>query len=138
MLKIIPLINAGIIIGIVLFQSLLVAPGINELISTKEASIFLRFIWPKFFIVIGIISIISFIILTIKNKIQNLPKVFFIISFLLMLTCYIITPFINEAKDTNNEMLWSTLHLFTIFFTFITLVLNFLTIIYWKLESKSI
>lgn len=138
MLKIIPLINAGIIIGIVLFQSLLVAPGINELISTKEASIFLRFIWPKFFIVLGIISIISFIILTIKNKIQNLPKVFFIISFLLMLTCYIITPFINEAKDTNNEMLWSTLHLFTIFFTLITLVLNFLTIIYWKLESKSI
>tara|TARA_B100000963_G_scaffold228802_1_gene199549 strand:+ start:10916 stop:11332 length:417 start_codon:yes stop_codon:yes gene_type:complete len=138
MLKIIPLINAGIIIGIVLFQSLLVAPGINELISTKEASIFLRFIWPKFFIVLGIISIISFIILTIKNKIQNLPKVFFIISFLLMLTCYIITPFINEAKDTNNEMLWSTLHLLTIFFTLITLVLNFLTIIYWKFESKSI
>ena len=138
MLKIIPLINAGIIIGIVLFQSLLVAPGINELISTKEASIFLRFIWPKFFIVIGIISIISFIILTIKNKIQNLPKVFFIISFLLMLACYIITPFINEAKDTNNEMLWSTLHLLTIFFTLITLVLNFLTIIYWKFESKSI
>ncbi len=138
MLKIIPLINAGIIIGIVLFQSLLVAPGINELISTKEASIFLRFIWPKFFIVIGIISIISFIILTIKNKIQNLPKVFFIISFLLMLTCFIITPFINEAKDTNNEMLWSTLHLLTIFFTLITLVLNFLTIIYWKFESKSI
>jgi len=138
MLKIIPLINAGIIIGIVLFQSLLVAPGINELISTKEASIFLRFIWPKFFIVLGIISIISFIILTIKNKIQNLPKVFFIISFLLMLACYIITPFINEAKDTNNEMLWSTLHLLTIFFTLITLVLNFLTIIYWKFESKSI
>ena len=138
MIKIIPLINAGIIIGIVLFQSLLVAPGINELISTKEASIFLRFIWPKFFIVIGIISIISFIILTIKNKIQNLPKVFFIISFLLMLACFIITPFINEAKDTNNEMLWSTLHLLTIFFTLITLVLNFLTIIYWKFESKSI
>ena len=138
MLKIIPLINAGIIIGIVLFQSLLVAPGINELISTKEASIFLRFIWPKFFIVLGIISIISFIILTTKNKIQNLPKVFFIISFLLMLACYIITPFINEAKDTNNEMLWSTLHLLTIFFTLITLVLNFLTIIYWKFESKSI
>ena len=138
MLKIIPLINAGIIIGIVLFQSLLVAPGINELISTKEASIFLRFIWPKFFIVIGIISIISFIILTIKNKIQNLPKVFFIISFLLMLACFIITPFINDAKDTNNEMLWSTLHLLTIFLTLITLFLNFLTIIYWKFESKSI
>jgi len=138
MLKIIPLINAGIIIGLILFQSLLVAPGINEMISTKEASIFLRFIWPKFFIVLGIISIISFIILSIKNKTQKLPKIFFVISFLLMLACFIITPFINEAKDTNNEMLWSTLHLLTIFFTLITLVLNFLTIIYWKFESKSI
>ena len=138
MLKIIPLINAGIIIGLILFQSLLVAPGINEMISTKEASIFLRFIWPKFFIVLGIISIISFIILSIKNKTQKLPKIFFVISFLLMLACFIITPFINEAKDTNNEMLWSTLHLLTIFFTLITLVLNFITIIYWKFESKSI
>ena len=138
MLKITPLINAGIIIGIILFQSLLVAPGINELISTKEASPFLRYIWPKFFILVGIISIISFIILFIKNKVKNLPKVFFIISFVLMLACYIITPFINEAKDTNNEMLWSTLHLLTIFFTLITLILNFLTIIYWKFESKSI
>ena len=138
MLKITPLINAGIIIGIILFQSLLVAPGINELISTKEASPFLRYIWPKFFILVGIISIISFIILFIKNKVKNLPKVFFIISFVLMLACYIITPFINEAKDTNNEMLWSTLHLLTIFFTLITLILNFLTIIFWKFESKSI
>ena len=138
MLKITPLINAGIIIGIILFQSLLVAPGINELISTQEASPFLRYIWPKFFILVGIISIISFIILFIKNKVKNLPKVFFIISFVLMLACYIITPFINEAKDTNNEMLWSTLHLLTIFFTLITLILNFLTIIYWKFESKSI
>ena len=138
MLKITPLINAGIIIGIILFQSLLVAPGINELISTKEASPFLRYIWPKFFILVGIISIISFIILFIKNKVKNLPKVFFIISFVLMLACYIITPFINEAKDTNNEMLWSTLHLLTIFFTLITLILNILTIIFWKFESKSI
>ena len=138
MLKITPLINAGIIIGIILFQSLLVAPGINELISTQEACPFLRYIWPKFFILVGIISIISFIILFIKNKVKNLPKVFFIISFVLMLACYIITPFINEAKDTNNEMLWSTLHLLTIFFTLITLILNFLTIIFWKFESKSI
>ena len=138
MLKIAPLINSGIIIGIILFQSLLVAPGINEIISTKEASLFLRFIWPKFFLIIGIISIISFIILSFYNKIQKLPKVFFMISFLLMLACYLITPFINEAKDNNNEMLWSILHLLTIFFTLITLILNFLTIIYWKFESKSI
>ena len=138
MLKIAPLINSGIIIGIILFQSLLVAPGINEIISTKEASLFLRFIWPKFFLIIGIISIISFIILSFYNKIQKLPKVFFLISFLLMVACYLITPFINEAKDTNNEMLWSILHLLTIFFTLITLILNFLTIIYWKFESKSI
>ena len=57
-LKLIPIILSGVIIGIILYQSLLIAPSINKLLSTQDASLYLRFIWPKFFIIIGVICLI--------------------------------------------------------------------------------
>ena len=131
-IKFIPIINSGIIIGITLFQSLLIAPAINKLVSTSDASIFLRFIWPKYFITIIIISLIALIIIFLYNNNQTLPKYFYIVSLILMIICYVITPYINEAKDASNEILFSRLHLITVLFTLVTLILNILTIVYWK------
>tara|TARA_Y100001970_G_C14175023_1_gene826460 strand:+ start:134 stop:547 length:414 start_codon:yes stop_codon:yes gene_type:complete len=134
-IKILPLINAGIIIGITLFQSLLIAPGINKLVSTKDASIFLRFIWPNYFITIAIVSLISLLIIFFYNNSQTMPKYFFMISLLLMVVCYIVTPFINEARDASNDFLFSSLHLLTVVFTLLTLVFNILVIVYWKFHD---
>ncbi len=134
-IKILPLINAGIIIGITLFQSLLIAPGINKLVSTMDASIFLRFIWPNFFITIAIVSLISLLIIFFYNNPQTMPKYFFMISLLLMVVCYLVTPFINGAKDASNDFLFSSLHLLTVVFTLSTLVLNILVIVYWKFRD---
>ena len=134
-IKILPLINAGIITGVILFQSLLIAPGINKLVSTKDASIFLRYIWPNFFITIALISLISLIILFFYNKSQAIPKYFYMLSLILMVICYIVTPYINEAKDASNEFLFSSLHLLTVVFTLLTLTLNVLVIVYWKFDN---
>ena len=133
-MKNLPLVFSAMIVGITLFQSALVAPAINKLINVEDASVFLRYIWPKFFIIIAIISLVSFIILIINSN-QNLFKYISFISFVLMLVCYLITPMINEAKDSLNDQLWTVLHLSTIILTFITLILNTLTIIYWKSTS---
>ena len=43
--------------------SLLIAPSINKLLSAQDASIYLRYVWPKFFIIIGAISLISWILI---------------------------------------------------------------------------
>ena len=133
-MKNLPLVFSAMIVGITLFQSALVAPAINKLINVEDASVFLRYIWPKFFIIIAIISLVSFIILIINSN-QNLFKYISFISFVLMLVCYLITPMINEAKDSLNDQLWTVLHLSTIILTFITLIINTLTIIYWKSTS---
>ena len=127
-MKNLPLVFSAMIVGITLFQSALVAPAINKLINVEDASVFLRYIWPKFFIIIAVISLASFII----NSNKNLFKYISFISFVLMLVCYLITPMINEAKDSLNDQLWTVLHLLTIILTFITLIINTLTIIYWK------
>ena len=130
-MKNLPLILSSIIVGIILFQSALVAPAINKLINSADASIFLRFIWPKFFLIISVISLASFIIIMIYSS-QDFFKYLSFASFLLMLVCYFITPSINEAKDSLNEQLWTVLHLSTIIITLLTLILNILIIIYWK------
>ena len=133
-MKNLPLVFSATIVGITLFQSSLIAPSINKLVNAEDASILLRYIWPKFFIVIAVISLISFIILIINSN-QNLFKYISFISFVLMLVCYLITPMINEAKDSLNDQLWTVLHLSTIILTFITLIINILTIVYWKSNS---
>jgi len=133
-MKNLPLVFSAMIVGITLFQSSFIAPSINKLVNTEDASIFLRYIWPKFFIIIAVISLISFIILMINSN-QNLFKYISFISFFLMLICYLITPMINEAKDALNDQLWSVLHASTIVLTLITLIINILTIVYWKTAS---
>ena len=132
LIKNLPFLLSGIIVGIILFQSGLVAPAINKLVNSKDASSLLRFIWPKFFLLIGVISFISFLITFYYNTDQNLFKYFAFASFILMLICYLIIPSINEAKDTSNEQLWSILHLLTIALALITLLINILFIFFWK------
>ena len=130
-MKNLPLVLSAIIAGIILFQSALVAPSINKLINVEDASVFLRYIWPKFFIIIAVISFVSFIA-TIINSNENFFKYFAFTSFIFMISCYLITPFINEAKDSLNEQLWSILHMSTIVLTLLTLIINILVIVYWK------
>ena len=131
MMKNLPLIISSIIVGIILFQSALVAPTINRLINAEDASVFLRYIWPKFFLIIAVLSLTSFVVIVINSN-QNLFKYFALVGFVLMLICYLITPMINDAKDSLNDQLWTALHLTTIILTFITLIINALTIVYWK------
>ena len=130
-MKNLPLVFSALMVASILFQSSLIAPSINKLDNAEDASVLLRYIWPKFFIIIAVISLISFIILIINSN-QNLFKYISFISFFLMLICYLITPMINEAKDSLNDQLWTLLHLLTIILTFITLIINTLTIVYWK------
>ena len=131
-MKNLPYLNSAIIIGIILFQSIFIAPAINQLISTSEAAIFLRYIWPIFFIIIGILSLISFISI-LKNKNQNsVLKSYTVISLILMSSCFLAVPFINNAKDLDNELLWSILHMKTVFFTLISLILNILIVFKWN------
>ena len=132
MIKNIPLLISAIISGLILFQSTLVAPAVNKLINSKEASVFLRYIWPKFFLIVALLSLFSFFAIIYQNNNQNLAKYFTLSCFVLMTICYAITPLINNAKDTSNEQLWVVLHLATILITLIVLVLSVLTIIYWK------
>ena len=131
-LKLIPIILSGVIIGIILYQSLLIAPSINKLLSAQDASIYLRYVWPKFFIIIGAISLISWILIQNFSPDQNTVKIISIISFTLMVICYVLIPYMNSAKDSANDTLFIFLHATSMILTLVTLLINIFLIVKWK------
>ena len=131
-LKFFPLVLSGFISGIIIYQSILIAPSVNKLLISQDASLYLRYIWPKFFIIIGILSLLCFICISIFNSNQSTAKIFSILSALLMLTCYIAIPYMNEAKDSLNESKFIILHSVSIILTIITLLINLSIFIFWK------
>ena len=131
-LKLIPIILSGVIIGMILYQSLLIAPSINKLLSAQDASIYLRYVWPKFFIIIGAISLISWILILNFLPDQSTAKIISIISFTLMVICYVLIPYMNSAKDSANDTLFIFLHATSMILTLVTLLINIFLIVKWK------
>ena len=131
-LKIIPIIFSSVIIGIILYQSLLIAPSINKLLNTQDASLYLRYIWPKFFIIVGVISLISWILILNFSPDQNTGKIISITSFILMVVCYVLIPYMNSAKDSANDTYFIFLHAISMVLTVVTLLINIFLIIKWK------
>ena len=131
-LKLIPIILSGVIIGIILYQSLLIAPSINKLLSAQDASMYLRYVWPKFFIIIGAISLISWILILNFSTDQNTAKIISIISFILMVICYVLIPYMNSAKDSANDSFFIFLHATSMILTLVTLLINIFLIVKWK------
>jgi hypothetical protein len=132
MLKHLPLFITGIISGLIIYQSAMIAPSINKLLSTQDASSYLRFIWPKFFLIIAFLSIVGGIITQFSNPDQGFAKIIFIVSFALMIMCFFTVPFMNDARDFGKQNLFFILHAGSMIFTLTVLVINLLILIYWK------
>lgn len=132
MLKHLPLFITGIISGLIIYQSAMIAPSINKLLSIQDASSYLRFIWPKFFLIIAFLSIVGGIITQFSNPDQGFAKIIFIVSFALMIMCFFTVPFMNDARDFGKQNLFFILHAGSMIFTLTVLVINLLILIYWK------
>ena len=132
MFKYLPLFISGIMCGLIIYQSIVIAPSINELLNKQDASTYLRYIWPKFFLIIAFLSVVAGLIIQFSNLDQNFAKIVFIVSAVLMLMCFFAIPFMNDARDSDSENLFFILHAGSMIFTLIVLVLNLLILIYWK------
>lgn len=132
MINKVPYLISAIIIGLIIYQSGFIAPSINKIIDKENASIYLRFIWPKFFLIIAFLSIVSFIVIYFLDENQLYPKYLSLGSFVLMILSYLLVPFINNARDSENNSLFFYLHLLSMIFTLITLIVNVLIIKFWN------
>ena len=121
MLSIIFLIN-GVICGIILLQTFVVAPSVFKSLGEKHAGPFLRSLFPKFFIVLSVLGLIG-AILSILNGI-NLSFFIAISSMLLSVSAYLLIPATNRAKDKNDKKAFSRLHGLSVLLTILILIMN--------------
>ena len=124
MLEMLSIIITSGVISIILFQSLVIAPDINRLLSKEIASKFLRHIWPKFFIVVFVLCLVNSVLMYFSLLIFSKEIFISLLNCGLMLFCFLITPTINRAKDQSNERLWRYLHILTILITLVVLIFN--------------
>ena len=119
---------SGLICGVIVFQTSIIAPSVFKTLDADNASPFLRTIFPKLFVMIAFLSAIG---LTIAFMQDNLKlTLIFMISAWLMLLCYFIVPATNRARDSGNQKRFSLLHTLSVVSTIAVLLINLLWIFF--------
>ena len=109
--------------GTIIFFSAVVAPTVFKSLGEKEAGVFLRAFFPKYYIfgiVLGVISIIYLLF----NPIH--VHLMYSIIGMTVLTIFgrMSIPIINKARDTNNEQAFKRYHLISVMMNVLTLVIG--------------
>ena len=96
-------------------------------IDVKPAAVLLRFLWPVFFALIGVLGLVGAV--TARKQKAGLIVNGATVSG--MMVCFLLVPLINDANDNDHMGLWNTLHLFTVGVTFILLTMHLGYAIRW-------
>ena len=109
--------------GTIIFFSAVVAPTVFKSLGEKEAGVFLRAFFPKYYIfgiVLGVLSIIYLL----SNPIH--AHLMYSIIAMTVLTIFgrMSIPIINKARDTNNEQAFKRYHLISVTMNVLTLVIG--------------
>ena len=109
--------------GTIIFFSAVVAPTVFKSLDEKDAGVFLRAFFPKYYIfgiVLGVISIIYLLFSPVHSHL-----LYSIISMtVLTILGRMSIPIINKARDTNNEQAFKRYHLISVMMNVLTLVIG--------------
>ena len=115
---------SGLISGVILFQTAIIAPSVFKVLSSENAAPFLRTIFPKLFIFVAVLSFVGLVLSLISSNALGL--IVFFVSLLSMLICYYIVPNTNRARDEGNDKVFKKLHSVSVVLTVIVLLSNLL------------
>ena len=121
----IELIISGIICGIILLHTSVIAPMIFKYLNQSQTRDLLRAIFPKFFLFIFFLGFISLTIGLINDLYFDIQLVISSLTIVLSLMCYLIIPSTNAAKDNNDQKRFKILHKTSVLSTIIILITNF-------------
>jgi hypothetical protein len=115
---------AGLISGVIIFQSSIVASSIFTVLPEENAGILLRNLFPKFFLFLIFLSSLSLTFSFLAN-LNFYPFGFIgILGLLSMSICYFIIPKTNQARDEKDDTLFKRLHTLSVSLTLLVLFLN--------------
>ena len=113
---------SGIISGMILFQTAVVASVVFTTLDSENASKFLRKIFPRFFLIIFFLGVVGLLISFLYNNIHGITV--YGITSLAMIISYLVVPATNKAKDENKSNTFRRLHTVTVVLTLFTLLAN--------------
>ena len=113
----------AIILGIMLFFSFVIAPVVFTTLNEENARRFIRRIFPFYYNVnLGISLIVLFLFIFLGNFQFDFYSIL-AIAILFGISNYLLMPLINKFKDENNNKKFKYLHLLSVIFNFIQMLL---------------
>jgi hypothetical protein len=110
--------------GVIIFFSAVVAPTVFKSLEEKEAGVFLRAFFPKYYNFGILLGIAGLIYIFFMGDMDSL--LLGLITFMTILTFSgkLMIPVINNARDTANEKLFKTYHLISVLMNVVTLIVG--------------
>ena len=115
---------AGIICGIILFQSSIIAPTVFRVLDLEDAGAFLRKVFPRFFMLIMACSVLMLILVALSDSSDKSRFMLPGANLVLSGVSYLVIPATNRAKDVGEEKKFKALHSLTVALTLLMLILN--------------
>ena len=112
----------GLVAGTIVFHSAIVAPAVFRTLGERDASVFLRTIFPKFFLFLTFVNVMNFSLALIDG--QFAIMVMAAISAVLMGVAYGIIPMTNRSRDEGLQQRFAKLHRVSVLLTVAVLSIN--------------
>ena len=112
----------GLVAGTIVFHSAIVAPTVFRTLGERDASVFLRTIFPKFFLFLTLINVVNVLLALIDGQFGVM--VMAAISAVLMGVAYAIIPMTNRSRDEGLQQRFSQLHRLSVLLTVAVLSIN--------------
>lgn len=112
----------GLVVGVILFQTAVIAPTVFRSLGPDQAGPFLRKVFPKFFVVLVVMGTAGAISALASDASYQL-WICLVTLTLGLLACLLI-PMTNKSRDEGNEKLFKKLHNASVLMTVLILVVN--------------
>ena len=112
----------GLVVGVILFQTAVIAPTVFRSLGPDQAGPFLRKVFPKFFVVLVVMGTAGAISALASDASYQLWIC--LVTLTLGLLAYLLIPMTNKSRDEGNEKLFKKLHNASVLMTFLILVVN--------------
>ncbi|MEE2704483.1 MAG: DUF4149 domain-containing protein [Pseudomonadota bacterium] len=119
---------SGIICGMILFQTIVVAPSVFKTMNESSAGPFLRSVFPRLFLLILALGILSVFLTNVFGSPSYANIMTSGVTVLCMSICYLIVPATNRSKDEGNKILFGRLHALSVILTMSVLIANLIWI----------
>ena len=119
---------SGIIVGMIILQSTIIAPTIFTTLEQDNAGKLIRNIFPKLFKFIALLSLIM-IINSFVVETSPFLKIIYFKTFLLMTINFLIIPATNKSRDEGNDKKFKLLHSLSVLTTMLILLVHSYVII---------